>query len=222
MKNEKRDLKPFIRQWFKYLFLDAFFTIFGFAIVFAIFKFTPYFGFGAGVAQFVCEDIFLSLANKIDNSFLRVVGSIFSVFTAIVVLIFFYVLIPGTIILASFGHSIDMTSRRKDAWCALMYAHKENCGKEHKHRSSYDDQNDYQRQSYDARSEFEKMSDEKKMVEALRAFGFESENFTKTELTKQYRSLLKKFHPDANPGIDTTEATKSVQEKYEFLKKYAN
>ena len=76
-------------------------------------------------------------------------------------------------------------------------------------------------QTSNSSSDFEKMTDDKKLVEALRAFGFEDENFTKSELTKKYRELLKKFHPDANPGIDTTEATRSIQEKYEFLKQYA-
>ena len=76
-------------------------------------------------------------------------------------------------------------------------------------------------QTSNSSSDFEKMTDDKKLVEALRAFGFEDENFTKSELTKKYRELLKKFHPDANPGIDTTEAARSIQEKYEFLKQYA-
>ena len=48
-------------------------------------------------------------------------------------------------------------------------------------------------QTSNSSSDFEKMTDDKKLVEALRAFGFEDENFTKSELTKSTGNCLRNF-----------------------------
>lgn len=43
------------------------------------------------------------------------------------------------------------------------------------------------------------------------------EDSTEDEVKKAYRVMAKRFHPDANPGIDTREWYIKIQDAYEFL-----
>jgi curved DNA-binding protein len=44
--------------------------------------------------------------------------------------------------------------------------------------------------------------------------------FTPTELLRQYRTLVRKYHPDLNPDDDTChEKIKMINQAYETLKK---
>jgi hypothetical protein len=61
-------------------------------------------------------------------------------------------------------------------------------------------------------------AEQTRLSEALMFYGFRDLNFTADQLSKQYKKLLLKYHPDNNPDEDTTEMSQLVSEYYNLLK----
>lgn len=57
--------------------------------------------------------------------------------------------------------------------------------------------------------------------QAKRLFELE-DNFTKQKLTKKYRELCKKYHPDVNYGSNSEEIMQKINESYDLLKNHLN
>jgi DnaJ-class molecular chaperone len=46
-----------------------------------------------------------------------------------------------------------------------------------------------------------------------------SENDTLKDITKKYRKLARKYHPDINKDKDATEKTQQINDAYDYIKK---
>ncbi len=108
------------------MFLGIALALLGFIIVFALFAFTPYSKIATQITEFVTEDVIISHTNRSGNTLVYVLGAILGVIAGVTGLMSFYVLIPGMIILISLRYSLSITAKRKNIWCAIMYAHEEN------------------------------------------------------------------------------------------------
>lgn len=49
-----------------------------------------------------------------------------------------------------------------------------------------------------------------------------SENDTLKDITKKYRKLARKYHPDINKDKDATKKTQQINDAYDYIKKNFN
>ena len=65
------------------------------------------------------------------------------------------------------------------------------------------------------------LADELTREEAYRILGL-TENATQEEIKKAYKKAASKYHPDKNPGVDTTRTMQKISEANSILKKSVN